>query len=75
MILIIKTYFFNRSIVNSKVWLYQNQAGKFIIHSIKATIQNYVIQLMHIVVTAINTIHIKIFKEDIAYLQTGIYVI
>lgn len=75
MILIIKTHFFNRRIVNSKVWLYPNRAGKFIIHSIKATIQNYVIQLMHIAVTVINTIHIKILKEDIAYLQTGIYVI
>ena len=69
MIQITKVSFFIRCIIKNKAALYQNQAGKNIIISIKATSLNIVIQSTHTVATDINTIHIKILKEDIVYLQ------
>lgn len=75
MIQIIKVSFFIRCIIKNKTALYPNQVGKNIIISIKATSLNIVIQSTHTVATDINTIHIKILKEDIVYLQMDNFVI
>lgn len=75
MIQIIRVYFLNRRIIKNKAAFNQNQAGKNIIIFIKAISQSSVIQLTPIVATDINTIHIKILKEDIACLQMANFVI
>jgi len=74
-ILIIKTYFFNKCTVKNRKFKFKNRIGKFIIHFIKVTFQNYAILLMHTVAIVKNTIHIKIFKVDIVYLKMVHYVI
>jgi len=75
MILTIKTYSFNKCTVKNRKFKFKNRAGKFIIPFIKVTFQNYAILLMHTVAIVKNTIHIKIFRVDIVYLQMVLYVI
>jgi hypothetical protein len=75
MILIIKTYSFNKCTVKERKFKFKNQTGKNIIHFIKVIIQSYAILLMHTVAIVHNTINFEIFKEDIVYLQMVLYAI